>query len=127
MSLEREKVLDCLKKNIANVLDQVETANSSDQHSLRSYDAFLAGLEKSGERLAQSINNTALAYRSEPSPTEVETEGLCKNIESRAVEFLNCFLALPANCGKYFLADVRTVCTSTLKSSLAFVEDLIKV
>jgi len=126
MSLEREKVLSGLKKNVANVMVQIQTVNPSDQYSLGCYSAFLTGLEKSGELLAHSVNNTALAYRFEPSPTEIETDGLCKNIESRVVVFLNSFLAIPTNCGKYFLADVRTVCISTLQSCVAFVEDLIK-
>lgn len=127
MSLEREKVFSNLKQNIQNVLEQIEKAVPSDLCSSNSYSAFLMGLEKSGTLLAQSINNTALMYRSEPSPTEDESEGLCNSIESKSVEVLNSFLAVPRNCGKYFLAEARAASISTLKSCISFVEDLIKV
>ena len=91
MSLERETVFNDLKKNIENVVAQIENEKPSDHCDSNSYSAFLISLEKSGALLAQSINNTALAYRSEPSPTENESEGLCKNIETKCVEFLNNF------------------------------------
>ena len=127
MSLERETVFNDLKKNIENVVAQIENERTLDDCSSISYSAFLINLEKSGALLAQSVNNTALAYRSEPSPTETESEGLCKNIETKCVEFLNSFLSVPKNCGKYFLADVRSVSVSTLNSCISFVEELIKV
>ena len=88
---------------------------------------FLNSLESSCKLLAQSVNNTALMYRSEPSPTESESEGLCKTIESKAVQFLQAYLTVPMNCGHYFLSDVRAFCTSTLQATISFVNDLIKV
>ena len=127
MSLEREKVFTNLKENIENVLEQIEKTLPSDLCSTNSYNAFLVGLEKSGTLLAQSINNTAMMYRSEKSPTEDESEGLCKCIESKSIEILNSFLAVPRNCGKYFLSEVRAASISTLKSCITFVEDVIKV
>ena len=127
MSGEREKLFSDLKENIKNVLGQMEKTNPSSEHCLKNYSDFLAGLEASGSRLAHSINNTGLAYTSEPSPTESESKGLCKNIEARVVEFLNSFMAVPLHGGKYFLCEVRVVCISTLKSCISFVEALIQV
>jgi len=127
MSLDREKAFNGLKEHIKNVLEQMEKTNPSSECNPKDYDAFLTGLENSGSVLAQSINNTALAYRTEPSPTESESEGLCKNIELRIVEFLNSFLAVPLHCGKYFFSEVRAVCMSTMKSCISFVEALIQL
>ena len=128
MSLEqREKVFDDLKNNLKNVLEQAVTAKPSKECCSSTYGEYLLGLEKHGTLLAQSINNTALVYRSEPSPTEEESQGLCKNVESRAVEFLNIFLSVPKGCGKYFLEDVRVVCVAALESCLSFVDELLKV
>ena len=128
MSLEqREKVFDGLKNNLKNILEQAVNANPSNEWSTSTYREFLLGLEKHGTLLAQSVNNTALVYRSEPSPTEEESQGLCKNVESRAVEFLNIFLSVPKGCGKYFLEDVRVVCVAALESCLSFVDELLKV
>merc|ERR1712141_343739 len=91
------------------------------------YGEYLLDLEKHGTLLAQSVNNTALVYRSEPAPSEEESQGLCKNVESRAVEFLNIFLSVPKGCGKYFLEDVRVVCVAALESCLSFVDELLKL
>ena len=127
MSLEREKAFVELKKNITNIIDQIEKCSPSQDHGAENNSIFLTNLENTAKLLGQSINNTALMYRSEPSPTETESEGLCKTIESKAVQFLQAFLSVPMNCGKYFLSDVRAFCVSTLQSSISFVEDLIKV
>ena len=127
MSLEREKVFLNLKKNIENIIDQIEKGNPTEEHSAESNAVFLSSVENSTKLLAQSINNTALMYRSEPPPTEKESEGLCNTIESKAVQFLQAFLTVPMNSGRYFLSDVRLFCISTLQSSVSFVDDLIKV
>ena len=128
MSLEqREKVFDDLKNNLKNVLEQAVTAKPSKECCTSTYGEYLLGLEKHGTLLAQSVNNTALVYRSEPSPTEDESQGLCNNVESRAVEYLNIFLSAPIGCGRYFLEDVRVVVVATLESCLSFVDELLKV
>ena len=127
MSLEREKVFLNLKKNIENIIDQIEKGNPTEEHSAESNAVFLSSVENSTKLLAQSINNTALMYRSEPPPTDKESEGLCNTIESKAVQFLQAFLTVPMNSGRYFLSDVRLFCVSTLQSSVSFVDDLIKV
>ena len=125
--VQREKVFDTLKNNLKNILEQAVTANPSNEFCISTYSEFLSGLEKHGALIAQSVNNTALVYRSEPSPTEEESQGLCKNVESRAVEFLSIFLSVPKGCGKYFLEDARVVCVATLESCLSFVDELLKV
>ena len=127
MSLEREKVFLNLKKNIENIIDQIEKGNPTIEHGAESNAVFMSSVENSTKLLAQSINNTALMYRSEPPPTEKESEGLCSTIESKAIQFLQAFLTVPMNSGKYFLSDVRLFCVSTLQSSISFVDDLIKV
>ena len=127
MSLEREKAFVELKKNITNIIDQIEKGNPTEEHQAENNNVFLNSLESSCKLLAQSVNNTALMYRSEPSPTESESEGLCKTIESKAVQFLQAYLTVPMNCGHYFLSDVKAFCTSTLQATISFVNDLIKV
>ena len=127
MSLKRENAFTGLKEHIINVLGQIEKTVPSKDNIFKDYSSFLNGLENSGSVLVQSVNNTALAYRSAPSPTETETEGLCKNIESRVVGFYNSFLAIPSNCGNYFFSEVRASCISTLRSCISFSEDLIQV
>ena len=127
MSLEREKVFLNLKKNIENIIDQIEKGYPTEEHGAESNSVFLSSVENSTKLLAQSINNTALMYRSEPPPTDKESEGLCNTIESKAVQFLQAFLTVPMNSGRYFLSDVRLFCVSTLQSSVSFVDDLIKV
>ena len=126
MSSGRAKAFSGLKENLNNMIDQVEKTTPSE---LASHDnkAFLLGLETSGALLAQSVNNAGLAFRSEPSPSESESEGLCKNIESRAVHFLKSFLLVPQFCGRHFLFEVREVSMATLKSCVSFADALVQV
>ena len=127
MSLEREKVFAELKKNITNIIEQITTGNPTEEYGAPYNKIFLTAMESAGQQLAQSVNNMALMYRSEPCPTESESEGLCKTIETKAVQFLQIYLTVPMNCGKYFLSEVRAFCTSMLLSTISFVDDLIKV
>ena len=126
MSSERADAFGELKENLNNMLDQLEKATPSEVASMDNK-TFLLGLETSGALLAQSVNNAGLAFRSEPSPSASESEGLCKSIESRAVHFLRSFLLVPQFCGKHFLFEVREVAMSTLKSCISFSDALLQV
>ena len=91
------------------------------------FNNFFDQLQSSGAQFAQSVNNAGVAFRLEPSPTESESEGLSKNIESGAMQLLNNFMQASPHSGRYFLNEVREACYCAIKSCIPFIEALIKV
>ena len=109
-------------------MEQIENSSFvGDSDSKDDQKVFLDQLQSSGAQFAQSVNNAGVAFRLEPSPTESESEGLSKNIESGAMQLLNNFMQASPHSGRYFLNEVQEACYCAIKSCIPFIEALIKV